>query len=82
MDVVWEVSLETISEVLAQIEGRVEDANIPTPGAPDKVHEGLQCLLWAERDKHTKECTTLEMGMLCGRTRNLAAGKLLTFPFL
>lgn len=46
VDVVREVSPETVSDVLAQTEGRVKDPDVPAPGTPDEVHEDLHCLVW------------------------------------
>lgn len=45
MDVVWEVSVEGVPEVLAHVEGRVEGAEGPAPGLPDKACEDVQDLV-------------------------------------
>lgn len=68
MDVVGEVSLKTFLEVPAHVEGGVEDANIPTPGTLGQVHEGVRDEVWGAGDKYTKDCATLEMAVLPGKT--------------
>lgn len=64
MDVVGEVSLKTFLEVPAQVEGGVEDANIPTPGTLGQVHEDVHDEVCGAGDKYTKDCATLEMPVL------------------
>lgn len=46
MDIVGEVSVENVSDILAQAEGWVEDPQVPAPDSPDNVHEDPQSLLW------------------------------------
>lgn len=48
MDVVREVSLETVSGVLAQTEAWVDDPQFMASGSPGEVHEDLQCLVCVE----------------------------------
>lgn len=92
MDVVGEVSVESVSDILAQAEGWVEDPQVPAPGGPDEVHEDLQSLLWV-REVGRREAWGCERSMqrnvppwrrelLCGGTRNLMARKLPTLPFV
>lgn len=94
MDVVGEVSVETVSDVLAQAEGWVEDPEVPAPDAPDEVHEDLQSLLWVwgeagekggmgggERNMQ-RNVQPWRWELLCGGTRNLMARKLGTLPFV
>lgn len=81
MDVAWEVPVQVFSDLPVQIEGRVEDPNVPAPGAPGNFDKDLDPQLWwggGAEDKYTKEFATLEMGMLCGKTRNLMPRKLPT----
>lgn len=46
VDVVREVSLETVSDVLAQTEAWVDDPEFLASGAPGEVPEDLQRLVW------------------------------------
>lgn len=55
MDVVGEVSVETVSDTLAQAEGWVEDPEVPAPDAPDQVHEDPQSLLWVRGEVGRRE---------------------------
>lgn len=69
VDVVWEVCLKIISEAPAQVEGGVEDTHLPAPGTSGDVHEDLRDDVWGAGDKHTKDCATPAMAVLCGKTR-------------
>lgn len=79
MDVVWEMSLKAFLEVPAQAEGGVEDADVPAPGLLAYIHEDLYDDLWGARDRQTKNCATLEMAALCGKTRYQVARRRPTF---
>lgn len=48
MDVGGQASVELLAEVLDHVEGRVEGANVPSPGAGDDVHQPLYDLAWGE----------------------------------
>lgn len=56
MDVGWQVSVEMFSNVASHTEGRMEDANVPSPGSIDEAHEHMHDLVWgAARHKHTRD---------------------------
>lgn len=71
VDVGREVSAEALSDLPTHVEGRMEDADVPSPGAPDKVKEDLNHLVCGGGDKHTKGHGPWRWELLCGTTSNL-----------
>lgn len=79
MDVSWEVPVEVFSELLAHIDGGVEDANVPSPGALHKAHEDLHSLLYRDGRQRDKAMCHPADGNARGTTRNQMTGRLPTF---
>lgn len=70
VDVGREVSAQALSDLPAHVEGRMQDAHVPSPGAPDKVEEDSNHLVCGGRGQTHKGTRPWRWELLCGKTRN------------